>query len=76
MGIDPQRVFRLSPGAAERLTQAQEALEPRLDPQGGDLGHIADWAGKLIGTTARIAGLLHAAEHLQDGYQQPVSEWH
>jgi replicative DNA helicase len=69
---DPAQ-FQLAPGALEMLTQAAEALEPRLRP-GADLGHIVEWASKLSGTTARIAGLLHAAEHLQDGYQRPVSE--
>lgn len=67
-------LFRLAPGALEMLLQSQEALEPRLAPHGGDLGHINDWGGKLTGTTARIAALLHAAAHLQDGYQRPVSE--
>ncbi len=70
---DPVR-FQLTPGAAEMVLQAMEALEPRLDPYGGDLGHLADWGGKLIGTTVRIAALLHAAWHLQDGYRWPVSE--
>ena len=54
--------------------QAQEGIAPRLDPHGGDLGHITKWASKLVGTTARIAGLLHAAEHLGDGYRRPIGE--
>ena len=66
--------FRLTPGASEMVYQAQERIEPRLDPHGGDLGHIPEWAAKLVGTTARIAGLLHAAEHLGDGYRYPVGE--
>jgi replicative DNA helicase len=70
---DPAR-FQLTPGAAELFLQAAEAIEPRLDPHGGDLGHITEWAAKLTGTTARIAALLHAAEHLKDGYLRPVSE--
>jgi hypothetical protein len=69
---DPAR-FQLAPGALEMLLQDAEALEPRLRP-GADLGHIVEWASKLNGTTARIAALLHAAEHLQDGYQRPVGE--
>ena len=67
-------VFRLAPGALEMLLQAQEALEPRLAPHGGDLGHITEWGGKLTGTTARIAALLHAAVHLQDAYKPPIGE--
>src|SRR2546430_942745 len=69
---DPAQ-FQLTPGAQERLILSAEALEPRLRP-GADLGHIVEWGGKLTGTTARIAGLLHAAEHLQDSYQRSVSE--
>ena len=33
-------------------------LEPRLDPDTGDLADMADWAAKLVGTCARIAGAL------------------
>jgi replicative DNA helicase len=69
---DPAR-FQLSPGALEMLLQDAEALEPELSP-GADLGHVVEWASKLNGTIARIAALLHATEHLQDGYQRPVSE--
>jgi replicative DNA helicase len=65
--------FQLAPGALELLTQAAEALEPRLRP-GADLGHIVEWGSKLSGTTARIAGLLHATEQFQHAYQRPVSE--
>ena len=66
-------IIQLTPEAAELLLAAAETLEPRLAPD-GDLGHIADWASKLIGAIARIAGLLHLAEHLRDGWATPVSE--
>jgi replicative DNA helicase len=36
------------------------------------LGHIGKWAGKLVGTGARIAGLLHLATHLHEGYGKPI----
>jgi len=36
-------------------------LEPRLG-EGGELGDIADWAGKLAGAVLRVAGLLHMAD--------------
>jgi replicative DNA helicase len=39
----------------------------------GDFGHIADWASKLIGATARIAGLLHLAANLHDGWGKPIT---
>lgn len=38
-----------------------EELEPRLGEE-GDLAGLADWAGKLPGLVARLAGVLHAAE--------------
>ena len=47
---------------ARRALHAFEAeLEPRL-PSNGDLGELADWGGKLAGTLARIAGLLHLSD--------------
>lgn len=45
---------------AELLGYARE-VEERLRP-GGDLRPISDWAGKHVGTVARIAGLLHIAD--------------
>ena len=32
--------------------------------EGGRLEHVTDWGGKLPGNTARVAGLLHSAEHV------------
>jgi replicative DNA helicase len=59
---------------AEAALRAFEAeVEPRLDADGGDLGHVADWASKLVGATARITGLLHLAAHLRDGWGNPVT---
>ena len=39
----------------------------------GDLAHLAGWAAKLAGATCRIAALLHLAEHLRDGWAQPIT---
>ena len=50
----------LTPAARHRLTTFEAWLEPRLGPA-GELGHIADWGGKLAGAVIRIAGLLHLA---------------
>lgn len=36
-------------------------IEGRID-EGGDLRQLADWTSKLIGTTARLAGLIELAE--------------
>lgn len=43
------------------------SLEPRLKT---DLSHMTDWCAKLVGTTLRIAGLLHVAEGFgrEEGY--------
>jgi hypothetical protein len=49
----------LAPKAKETLRSFRAALEPRLDPDTGDLFGAADWAGKLAGTCTRIAALLH-----------------
>jgi hypothetical protein len=57
---------------AKVLLQAfQSDLEPRLGPD-GDLAHIADWASKLAGQLVRVAGLIHLATHLRDGWRKPV----
>jgi replicative DNA helicase len=69
---DDPAVLMLTPEAAELLLTIAEELEPRLGPD-GNLGHIADWASKLIGATARIAGLLHLAANLTDGWGKPIS---
>jgi hypothetical protein len=34
---------------------------------------VAGWAAKLAGATCRLAGLLHLASHLHDGWAQPIS---
>jgi hypothetical protein len=49
----------LRPEAKASLWEFRAELEPRLDPDTGDLYGAADWAGKLAGTCARIAALLH-----------------
>lgn len=68
-GWNDPAVLVLTPEAAVALLDFERALEPRLAPA-GDLGGIAEWASKLVGTTARLAGLLHLAEH---PISQPIS---
>jgi hypothetical protein len=55
------RGIGLTDGARATWMGFSAGLEPRLGV-GGDLYAIADWAGKLAGAVARIAGLLHAAK--------------
>ncbi len=66
--------MRLDHEAGEVFVAFVDALEPRLGPA-GDLGHMADWGGKLAGAVARIAGILHMAEHAHDAepWRIPVS---
>ncbi|WP_406284765.1 DUF3987 domain-containing protein [Embleya sp. NBC_00896] len=65
-------VITVSPEAGVLFKAFQERLEPQLRPRDGALGHVATWASKLAGAVARIAGLLHLAEHLTDGWDRPV----
>lgn len=67
-------VIQLAPEADAALIAYQERVEPWLKARGGRLGHISDWAGKLVGATARMAALLHLAEHGGNGYAHPVTE--
>ena len=64
---------RLTPGAVAVHLDAERALEPRLRPADGDLGFVGDWAGKLMGATARIALLLHIAD-TQGVTDDPIPE--
>lgn len=58
------KVITLSPEASELLTAFADELEPKLK---ADYAEIADWAGKLVGNTLRIAGILCRA----DAYRAP-----
>ncbi|WP_052507095.1 DUF3987 domain-containing protein [Desulfonatronovibrio magnus] len=50
--------LKLSPGAYELWKQFAQAVEVELRP-GGQFEAMTDWAGKLPGAAARIAGLFH-----------------
>ena len=62
----------LSP-QADALRQAVSADYEVMMGEGGRLAGMRDWASKAVGTMARIAGLLHLAEHLTDGIDRPIS---
>jgi hypothetical protein len=66
-------VLVLDQEAAELLLAFERDLEPRLAAGSGDLAHLAGWAAKLAGATCRLAGLLHLAGHLRDGWAQPIA---
>ena len=67
------RVLRMSAGANEARADFARALEPRLGPD-GDLHGIADWANKLTGLVARLAGVLHASDHADRLHLAPSGE--
>ena len=64
---------RPRPRAGELLLAFERDLEPRLAAGSGDLAHLAGWAAKLAGATCRLAGLLHLASHLRDGWARPIT---
>ncbi|MBW3646814.1 MAG: DUF3987 domain-containing protein [Actinobacteria bacterium] len=51
----------LSAEAAAAFRGFRHELEPRRNPDTGDLADVVEWTGKLEGLTARLAGLLHLA---------------
>ncbi|GLY82027.1 YfjI family protein [Actinoallomurus iriomotensis] len=61
-----------TPDAHDAITQLLADTEPRFRPD-GDLAHMTDWGGKLVGAIVRIAGLLHLAKHLRDGWNRPIT---
>lgn len=63
--------LRLDEEANRRILDLERALEPRL-AQHADLAHVTDWASKLTGATARLAGLVHLAETLPSAWTQPI----
>jgi hypothetical protein len=65
-------VLTLDQEAAEQLLDFERDLEPRLAAGSGDLAQLAGWAAKLAGATCRLAGLLHLARHLRDGWARPI----
>jgi hypothetical protein len=65
----------LAPEAKATLWRFRAALEPRLDPDTGDLFGAADWAGKLAGNCTRIAALLHLYDKgWHEGTSTPIDQ--
>jgi replicative DNA helicase len=73
IGDDGPALLALGPAAGELLLGFERELEPRLAAGIGDLAHLAGWAAKLTGATCRLAGLLHLAAHLRDGWARPIA---
>ena len=54
------------------MRRIKAALEPRLGPS-GDLSAFADWGNKLPGLVARLAAVLHLADHAaSNGFRLPI----
>jgi len=70
---DPAAIL-LSPAALKLHTEWRAELEPRLLAGTGDLEALRDWASKLPGATARIAGQLHLGENPKNGPRMPVGD--
>ncbi|GGO81400.1 YfjI family protein [Nonomuraea cavernae] len=71
---DRPQILTLSTAATKLVAEFQDEIEPKLRAGVGELDSLRDWAGKLVGAAARIAGLLHLAEHFHDGFRKPVVE--
>jgi len=46
-------------------------IEMQLNPNNGELSHIAEWAGKLHGQMTRLAGLIHCINSFERG-ENPI----
>ncbi|MCE3552846.1 DUF3987 domain-containing protein [Pseudonocardia sp. RS11V-5] len=68
---DEPRRLRLSREADREVLDLERRLEPRLAPH-ADLAHMTDWASKLNGAIARLAGLLFVADVLPTGWGEPI----
>jgi len=69
-------VLTVGTAAHDALVAWADELEPRIRPA-GDLVVIRDWVAKLVGQTARVAALLHLAEHGGDaGVRRQVAVTH
>jgi hypothetical protein len=72
---DGPQLLYLALDAQASFRQFEALVEPQL-AEFDELGGISDWAGKLVGTVGRIAGLLHMATFAESDcpWQTPVSK--
>ena len=61
--------LKLDRDAENAMSVFHGDIQTRLRGQEGDLCHIRSWAEKIVGTTCRIAAVLHAAK-CPHGYHQ------
>jgi len=72
MAIEGKHELRLTPDAHTTWNSFYSDVELLLRP-GEELERLVDWGSKLSGAVARIAGLLHFAEHGPSGIEKPIS---
>lgn len=65
-------LLTLDEHAANLIDGAAADYEKRMR-DGEQLAGIREWACKAVGAAVRIAGLLHLAEHLRDGWGKPIN---
>lgn len=65
-------IITLDRDAHKRWDIYYDNIENEMKP-GRGLANITDWGSKLPGAVARIAGLLHMAEHGETGLIKPIS---
>ncbi|MCP4254049.1 MAG: DUF3987 domain-containing protein [Candidatus Scalindua sp.] len=64
--------LELSPEAHAAWDEFHDDIEAEMQP-GKPMASMKDWGSKLAGAVARIAGLLHFAEHGQQAQNNPIS---
>lgn len=73
-GIAP-KTMRMNRDARRKMGEFVAWIEPQLAEATGQFGDMTDWAGKLAGAVARIAGVLHCMESsTRDGDAGPWDE--
>lgn len=70
-GWEDPAVLKLEDEALTELLAFAKKVEPHLQPA-ARLGHVRDWGSKLVGATARLAGLLHLAADPVDSWRRNV----
>lgn len=66
-------ILTLTEAAHQAFLAIERAVEPTLAGD-GELATLADWGSKYAGAVARIAGILHLAQHGPDGSRSSIDE--
>jgi len=70
--IPPPYTLMFTDEAEVEIARFELQIESRMGRH-GDLNTIVAWASKLCGATARLAGLLHIADHGSDALERPIT---